>query len=585
METMKNPANKHAVIYLRVSTARQASTGGETEGYSIPAQREACRRKAEELGAEVVQEYVDAGASARSMDRPALQQLLERLHNERDIDYVIVHKVDRLARDRADDVKIGLTIHKAGAVLVSASEQIDESPAGTLLHGIMAAIAEFYSKNLSHEAKKGLHEKVKRGGTPGYCPMGYINAVERIDGKEVKTIILDPERAPHIQWAFEAYATGEWSISDITAELKRRGMVTRPTATRRAVPLARSQVHRFLSSSYYTGRLPFKGADYEGKHPAIVSENVWQQVQDVLGGRRYAGDRSWRHEHYLKGTVFCANCGSRMSFGYSRGKKGGRYPYFFCLGRNKHRTDCKLPYLAGDKVEKYVMDFWQEQSLAPELIDGIRQSVTGDLEEQRKQDKKLLATQKRRLHKLESQRQKLIDAYLAEAIPVTDLKQRQEALAAEQRDAERLIELAGVNHDLVEERLETALELLEHCDRLYVGAPDNVRRSFNQAFFEALYIDENGVQRAEMRPPFAQLKDKVIGLLDEDDVDDDIDSSNGRSGNLPKTKKNPSSGGTRGSNETLLAERRGFEPARPCGLPVFNQASSRAREAGRQKSQ
>jgi DNA invertase Pin-like site-specific DNA recombinase len=187
MDDMKNPANKRGIIYLRVSTARQASTGGETEGYSIPAQREACPRKAEELGAEVVQEYVDAGASARSIDRPALQQLLDRLNDERDIDYVIVHKVDRLARDRADDVKIGLAIHKAGAILVSASEQIDESPAGTLLHGIMAAIAEFYSKNLSHEAKKGLHEKVKRGGTPGYCPMGYINAIERIDGKEVKT--------------------------------------------------------------------------------------------------------------------------------------------------------------------------------------------------------------------------------------------------------------------------------------------------------------------------------------------------------------------------------------------------------------
>jgi len=173
----------------------------------------------------------------------------------------------------------------------------------------MAAIAEFYSKNLSQEAKKGLHEKVQRGGTPGYCPMGYVNSLEQIDGKQVKTITLDPDRAHIIQWAFETYASGEWSITDITAELKRRGMVTRETATRRAIPLARSQVHRLLTSSYYTGRLPFRGVEYEGKHPALVSETVWDQVQDVLSGRRFAGDRSWRHEHYLKGSVFCANCG------------------------------------------------------------------------------------------------------------------------------------------------------------------------------------------------------------------------------------------------------------------------------------
>ena len=86
---------KKAIIYLRVSTAKQAATGGEVEGYSIPAQRSACHRKAAELGSSVVAEYVDAGASARSADRPALQELLDRLEDEQDVDYVIVHKVDR----------------------------------------------------------------------------------------------------------------------------------------------------------------------------------------------------------------------------------------------------------------------------------------------------------------------------------------------------------------------------------------------------------------------------------------------------------------------------------------------------------
>ena len=155
-------------------------------------------------------------------------------------------------------------------MLVSASEQIDDTPAGTLLHGIMATIAEFYSRNLSHEAKKGLHEKARRGGTPGYAPLGYLNTTERVDGREVKTVVLDPERAPHIQWAFEAYATGSWSITDLVDELARRGMQTRPTATRPSVPLSRSQVHRTLSSSYYIGKLPYGGVEYEGKHPALI---------------------------------------------------------------------------------------------------------------------------------------------------------------------------------------------------------------------------------------------------------------------------------------------------------------------------
>lgn len=194
-----------ALLYLRVSTSRQAHRGGEAEGYSLPAQREACTRKASELGASVAGEYVDAGASARSADRDGLQDLLARLADKSQaaISYVIVHKLDRLARDRADDVALLLAIRQAGAQLVSVSEQIDETPAGMLLHGIMATMAEFYSRNLSSEAKKGIAEKAKRGGTIGYAPTGYINSTTRVVGddgvsREIKTVIPDPVRAPHI---------------------------------------------------------------------------------------------------------------------------------------------------------------------------------------------------------------------------------------------------------------------------------------------------------------------------------------------------------------------------------------------------
>jgi site-specific DNA recombinase len=591
---MNESVSGRAVIYLRVSTARQASAGGEKEGYSIPAQRDACRRKAEELGASVVDEYADAGASARSADRPALQELLKRLRENRDVDYVIVHKVDRLARDRADDVAIGLTIHKAGAVLVSASEQIDDSPAGTLLHGIMATIAEFYSKNLSHETKKGLHEKARRGGTPGYAPLGYLNSTKRIDGRETKVVVPDPERAPHIQWAFEVYSSGEWSITDLVEELARRGMRTRPTATRAAVPLSRSQVHRILCSSYYTGKLSFGGVEYDGRHPALVDQATWQRVQDVLSGRRISGDRSWRHDHYLKGTLFCVRCDSRLGLTYAKGR-GGTYAYFYCLGRNKKRTDCDLPYLSAEAMDEHVMREWKLRRLAPELVELVRASVTEEMREKRATDSELLKSQRRRLIRLDRQRQRLIDAYLAEAIPVSDLRQRQEALAVEQQEAARLIELASVNHALLEQRLEIALGLLEHCDRLYIGSDDKTRRAMNQTFFAALYVDGNGVQQTVLNQPFAELTDRSIGLAEDSDDGDELaggpenaggasggrrtsrsqssrqDSRGSRRPTGARNKENPAATkGPRGSNVNILAAGVGFEPTEPChGLGDF----------------
>ncbi len=70
---------KRAVIYLRVSTDQQAATDYDPEGFSVPAQRQACRRKAEQLGAEVVAEYLDVGESAKTADRPHLRAMLERI--------------------------------------------------------------------------------------------------------------------------------------------------------------------------------------------------------------------------------------------------------------------------------------------------------------------------------------------------------------------------------------------------------------------------------------------------------------------------------------------------------------------------
>ena len=146
--------------------------GGEVEGFSIPTQRVACLRKAESLGAVVEEEFVDRGESAKTANRPELMNMLHYLRKHA-VQYVIVHKVDRLARSRADDVAITMEIENSGATLVSCSENIDETPSGLLLHGIMSSIAEFYSRNLANEVIKGLEQKVQKGGTVHRAPAGY----------------------------------------------------------------------------------------------------------------------------------------------------------------------------------------------------------------------------------------------------------------------------------------------------------------------------------------------------------------------------------------------------------------------------
>ena len=116
-----------AVSYVRVSTTGQARRGTDPDGLSIPAQREANRRRALEIGALVAAEFIERGRSGRSMERPELQRML-RYIQDTTVDFVIVHKIDRLARNRADDAAITKAILETGAHLVSTTEAISTTP-------------------------------------------------------------------------------------------------------------------------------------------------------------------------------------------------------------------------------------------------------------------------------------------------------------------------------------------------------------------------------------------------------------------------------------------------------------------------
>jgi DNA invertase Pin-like site-specific DNA recombinase len=300
---------------LRVSTAKQANREMDVEGLSLPAQREACYRKAEQLGAEVVDEYIDKGESAKTAQRRNFQAMLRRIQTDRDVDYVICDKLDRFARNRRDDANMLFELKAAGAQLVSVKENVDETPAGQLLHAIMAGIAEFYSRNLGTEALKGMTQKAKVGGTPGRAPIGYLNVRDKIDGREIRTVVVDPERAPLVQWAFDAYSTGEWTITSLTDELRARGLRAVPNGRAKVPgPVTRSSVGLLLTNRYYLGMVSFCGVEYQGRHQPLVQHVVFDRVQDILASRRQSGEKQRTHRHYLKGSIFCADCGSRLSF-------------------------------------------------------------------------------------------------------------------------------------------------------------------------------------------------------------------------------------------------------------------------------
>ena len=194
--------------------------------------------------------------------------------------------------------------------------------------------------------------------------------------------------------------------------------------------------------------------------------------------------------HYLKGALRCARCGSRIGYGTSKGHGGG-YDYFFCLGRHTKRVICDLPYLPVGETEYAVLRRWRTVRFTDEQIAAFSERARADLHRSAESGSRLIADQRRRLAQLDRQKQKLIDAYMADALPVDALRERQARSATELADAKCLIQHAQTGSDEVFRRLEQVLALLTHAEQLYATCGPEARQLLNSAVFQHFRVDSS----------------------------------------------------------------------------------------------
>ena len=548
---------KRATIYLRVSSSGQVGRAFSTEGYSIEMQRETCQRRARELEYEIVGEYVDYGQSARAANRPLFQELLTRIRTAQDVDAVIVFNVSRFARNMYDDVTLTVELERLGVSVLSATEHFDDSPFGKRMRRYLAADAEFYSEDLSVKAKGGLHKKARHGGTPGPAPIGYLNVHRTIEGIHVRLVEPDPDRAPHLTWAFTAFATGAYTLDTLHAALRERGFVTRQTAKYRAKPISRSHLARLLRNLYYIGIVRYGGVEYEGRHQPLIDKDTFSRVQAILDAHSHAKERDRKHHHYLKGSLICERCDSPLTFVRARGKKGGIYFYFACLGRAK-RTGCTLPYLPAAEIEDRVAGAYANvkvQQLGSAThrrwtvhIEDIRAALDLTIDSMRRQSQAEIRRQERRIAAIKAQQSKLLDAFLDDNLSHDLLAEKQAELRVELASAEHLLALAEQDGIELRSVLHEVLDLARDCEDAYARLDPTYRRQLNQAFFDGFKVGDDDIADAPLAAAVASLTAR----------------------DTPKRLRAETRQGLffgAGSDKSLTAEREGFEPSMELAAP------------------
>lgn len=305
---------KTAVTYARFSSARQHET-------SIEAQRDAMAKWCVQHNVQIVQEYADRAASGTKTEgRNDFLQMLSDLKARR-VDYVLVHKYDRFARNENDQYFYMAMIEKRGARLIAVAQEFGDSPEARFMVGVITAYNAFYSANLSNESKKGKNVIKKQGKhTGGPYPIGYDP-----DGKG--NYIVNEVEAYFVRELYNAVITHR-RLDDVVDEMRDAGLRGRYGGTLKTANLSRIVRNPVYMGVYHRTLSDGTVIHLENHHEAIVDKKIFEEANRIMDSRANAG-RNDRKIYPLSGIAYCACCGAKLVAQTSRAH-GHEYSSYYC---------------------------------------------------------------------------------------------------------------------------------------------------------------------------------------------------------------------------------------------------------------
>jgi site-specific DNA recombinase len=456
-----------AVIYVRVSTKEQ------TENLSLPTQLRACEEYCRREGYEVLERFREEGESAKTTDRTELQNLLKycRTHKGK-VHFVIVYNLTRFAREKYDHFALRAFLKSLGISLRSATEPIDDTSAGKLMEGVLAAFAQFDNDVRSERTRAGMRAALEQGRWTFVPPLGYLNAPKWTG----KSLTPDPDRAPLVTRAFEEYATGRFTKEEVLDTVTRLGLRTRSGLT-----LNPQSFGRMLTNRLYAGfiDLPEFGVSRRGDFDALVSEETFYRVQPILQGRvQVTGphNRS-RPDFPLKGLVRCAACDRPLTASWSKGRNG-RYAYYHCW------RQCRAVNITKAKLEGLFADELKQLQPTPGYMRLVKELVLRAWQERKAEVGRDAADTERRAKVIQQKLDRLDEAFLfAQSIDISTYERQRDKLRQELTLTQIDRHSAEVEKVDVEGILAFAERVLPRASDLWVQASLNQRQRLQQLFF------------------------------------------------------------------------------------------------------
>lgn len=400
---------KKAVIYSRVSTSGQAE-----KELPIESQMHKCREKAEFLGATVVKEFVDAGISGRSTNRPEFQSAITycELHKP---DFFITWSTSRFSRNRVDAALYKRRLSSIGVSVEFASMEIDRSTmGGFMVEGVMELFDEAYSMQVSSDTLRSMIKNAEEGfWNGGHLPFGF-RAVVDLDNKKRKRLEPFEEEAETLKRIFKMKTKGKGART-IALELNELGEL------RRGVTWKKNTIANILKNPVVIGKTRFGRRDRNGgvyrpddecilvdSHPAVIDQKTWDAVQGMIIKETRSPAGSQKSTHLFTGLFKCGDCGSNMRIRTATGRSK-TYSYYEC-GSRIDATGCKKPRVPSRELDNFIIDNISSDIFTESYLAGVIAAIneaSDSWEESVRERKKEVST---KIKRLEAKNQNIFEA-------------------------------------------------------------------------------------------------------------------------------------------------------------------------------
>ena len=464
----KQAARTHAVIYTRVSTDEQV------ENLSLPTQEERSRKFCAVNGWPVAKVFVDAGRSAKTTKREEFQEMLKFCKEpSNSIGYLIVHDFSRFARKIEDQIGIIAELKIAGVALCSVMQPTDETAGGHMQRNIIGVFNQYDNELKAEKTILGMQQAANLGRFPFKAPLGYIN----VSAHTGRNLIPDAKIAPLIKAAFELASTGIHSKAEILKKLTGLGL-----QTTKGIRVSAQTFHKILLNPIYAGWvvIPSWGLKVRGSFEPLISDELFQKVQDVLSGKRVVANAYQRNnpDFPLRVFVRCEQCNEPVTGSWSTGRNKQKHAYYHCRGKG-----CRGVHIKRAVLERKFVEYLEWLTPTPALFSAFREEVDAVWKRRQGDSKALFANAQRKLSIATAKKDKLVDLLIAGTLDETLFKQQVSRLDKEQEEILEELRTSENQYLDFEGLMDFADKIASRPARLWIESAIDQRQRLQKVFF------------------------------------------------------------------------------------------------------